>query len=178
VSDGAIVVDGYNLAIGDSLVVSFQRYPEEMFRDDVQVPRSYGALPVELSSPAHAYLPTREGEGIWLGLSPRHDHLRILADVAWLAAPEAGDVPLPWSAAVSTLEILHGLRKQNGAFCPFMRFPLARDRMPCAGVTISVRKHGNVEVRFKSPVEFEALAHEPAPRPISSDDCYGGWRLP
>ena len=64
---GTLVADGFHLVIADCLTVSFQRYPEKKLEGPLEVPRSYGALPVELWSPKQAVLPTLEGEGIWLG---------------------------------------------------------------------------------------------------------------
>jgi hypothetical protein len=177
VPGGAIVADGYHLIVADCLTVSFQRYPEEMLRGRVEVPRSYGALPVELSSPTQAFLPTRDGEGIWLGLSPHGDQRRSVK-VGWLGAGDTNDPPLPWSAMLSSIEFLHGLSNRNGAFFPFIRFPLAREFIPCPGVLILVGDHEGAQVRFTSVAEFEAKTGKPAPRAISPDDCYGDWRLP
>jgi hypothetical protein len=171
-----IVIDGHILVIADCLTVSFQRYPEDMLRGP-EVPRSYGALPVELSSPRHGFLPARQGEGIWLGLSPQGRQERAV-QVGWLGTHGSDDAPLPWSAILSSLQLLHGLHKSDGSFCPFIRFPLSRELVPCAGVVVSVGDAEAIEVRFMSVAEFEAQASKPAPRPISPDDCYGGWRLP
>jgi hypothetical protein len=177
VPGGTLLADGFHLIIADCLAVSFQRYPEEMLGGPLEVPRSYGALPVELSSPTQAFLPTRDGEGIWLGLSPRNSQ-EPCVEVSWLDALKADDSPLPWSAIVSNLEMLHGLRKRNGTFSPFVRFPLARNSTPCPGVMILTGGHEGVQVRFTSLAEFEAKTGKPGPRPISPDDCYGGWLLP
>jgi hypothetical protein len=171
------VADGFHLVIADCLTVSFQRYPEKKLEGPLEVPRSYGALPVELWSPKQAVLPTLEGEGIWLGLLPRGNQGPCV-EVSWLGASEAGDSPLPWSAIVSSLETLHGLHKRDGAFCPFVRFPLARNSTPCSGVMISTGDNEGVQVFFTSVAEFEAKSGKPGPRPISPDDCYGGWLLP
>jgi len=176
VPNGAIVADGYNLVIG-GLAVSFQRYPEGTLQGADEAPRSYGALPVELSAPTSAFLPAREGEGIWLGFMPR-DVAECSVAVGWLGGGQADDLPRPWSAVVAKLEIVHGLRSPQGAFCPFIPFPVARNIIPCPGVVISVRGRQDIEVRFDSVADFEAKAGKPAPRPMSPDDSYGGWLLP
>jgi hypothetical protein len=172
-----IVIDGHILVVANCLAVSFQRYPENMLRGAAEVPRSYGALPVELSSPGRGFLPVRPGEAIWLGLSPQ-GRQECVVKVGWLGTAGSGDVPLSWSATLSSLQTLHGLHKPDGGFCPFARFPLSRDLIPCDGVVISVGDAESIEVRFISVAEFEAQAGKPAPRPMSPDDSYGGWRLP
>jgi hypothetical protein len=169
------VTDSYRLAIDDRLAVSFQRYPEAMVRGAAELPRSHGAVPVERSSPTEAYLPAREGEGIWLGLSPRTPS-GIVVQVAWLGA--GSELPLPWSKTVSRLEFLHGLTKPSGTFCPFLRFPLDRAFLPCPGIVISVENDPSIQVQFASVAEYEANSGKRAPRPISPNDCYGGWPLP
>jgi len=177
VASDPIVIDGHILTVADCLTVSFQRYPEDMLRGAEEVPRSYGALPVALSSPRHGLLPAREGEGIWLGLSPQR-RLACTVRVGWLGAPGSDDAPLSWSATLSGLQRLHGLHKPDGSFCPFIRVSLAHELIPCTGVVISVEDTEAIEVRLVGVAEFEAQAGKPAPRPISPDDCYGGWQLP
>jgi hypothetical protein len=177
VAEGPIVIDGHILAIAHSVTVSFQRYPEDMFRGAAEVPRSYGALPLELSSPRHGFLPGRQGEGIWLGLSPQ-GRQGCKVRVHWLGTYGSEDAPLPWSATLSSLQRLHGLHKPDGSFCPFIRVPLSRDLIPCAGVVISVEDTEAIQVRFVSVPDFEAHTGRSAPRPISPEDCYGGWLLP
>jgi hypothetical protein len=177
VAEDLIVIDGHILAIAHSVTVSFQRYPEDILRGAAEMPRSHGALPVELSSPRQGFLPSRPGEGIWLGLSPQ-GRQRCIVRVDWLGTHGSEDAPLPWSATLSSLQRLHGLYKPNGSFCPFIRFPLSRDFTSCAGVVISVEDTEAIEVRFVSVTDFEAHAGRSAPPPISPEDCYGGWRLP
>jgi hypothetical protein len=177
VATNPIVIDGYILVVVDCLTVSFQRYREDMLRGAAEVPRSYGALPVELSSPRRGFLPARPGEGIWLGLSPQ-GRQECAVQVGWLGTARSANAPLPWSATMSSLQLLHGLHKQDGAFCPFIRFPLSRDLLPCVGVVISAGGAEAIEVRFISVAEFEARTGKSAPRQISPDDCYGGWQLP
>jgi hypothetical protein len=175
VPDTSKVTYSYRLVIDDKLAVSFQRYPEAMVRGAAELPRSYGAVPVERSSPMQALLPAREGEGIWLGISPRTSS-RIVVQIAWLGA--GPDLPLPWSKTVSALELLHGLIKPSGTFCPFIRFPLNRAFLACPGIVISVEKNPSIPVQFASVAEYEASSGKRAPRPISPNDCYGGWPLP
>jgi len=175
VPDTSKVINSYRLVIHDKLAVSFQRYPEAMVLGAAEQPRSYGAVPVERSSPTQALLPAREGEGIWLGISPRTAS-RIVVQIAWLGAEP--DLPLPWTKTVSALEFLHGLTKPSGTFCPFVRFPLNRAFLPCPGIVISVENEPSIQVRFESVAEYEVSSGKRAPRPISPNDCYGGWPLP
>jgi hypothetical protein len=172
-----IVIDGHILVVADCLTVSFQRYPEDMLRCPPEVPRSYGALPVELSLPRHGFLPARPGEGIWLGLSPR-GRQGCFVQVDWLDAHGFDDAPRRWSATLSSLQRLHGLHKSDGAFCPFIPDPLSHDLIPCAGVVISAENTEAIQLRFVSVPEFEAQTGRSAPRPISPDDAYGSWQLP
>jgi hypothetical protein len=173
-----IVTDGHFLLIADRLTVSFQRYPEqEMLRAPAEVPRSYGALPVELSSPRHGVLPARPGEGIWLGLSTQ-GRQECLVQVGWLGANGSENTPRRWSATLSSLQRLHGLHKPDGAFCPFIRDPLSRAFIPCPGVVFTVENIAAIQLRFVSVPEFEAETGRSAPPPTSPDDAYGGWRLP
>jgi len=169
------ISDSYYLTIGDRLAVSFQRYPEGVLRGATELPRSYGAAPIELSSLTRAFLPAREGEGIWLGLSPRTP-CGLAVQVSWLSV--GADLPRPWSNIVSKLEFLHGLIRPTGTFCPFVRFPLDPDHILCPGVVISVENRKTIQVQFVSVAEYEAISGKRAPRPISPDDCYGDWPLP
>ena len=169
--------DGYKLLFGECLSVSFQRYPESQFRGSAEVPRSHGALPVELSSPTTALLAVREGEGVWLGLIPYADH-QCPVQVSWLSTGSSDDIPLPWSATLASLHFLHGLRTRNNVFCPFVRFPMSRELMPCAGVTIFARGEEGKRIEFVTVNEFEAQTGKSAPPPMSPDDAYGGWLLP
>jgi hypothetical protein len=172
-----VVIDGCTLVVADSVAVSFQRYPENALRGVGKVPRSYGALPVELSSPRDAFVPAQRGEGIWLGLSARGQQERAVR-VEWLGADGSPNAPCGWSARLSGLQCLHGLHRPDGTFCPFIRAPLSPGLTPCQGVAISVDDAGVVQVRFVSAPQFEAQTGKPAPRPMSPDNCYGGWRLP
>lgn len=172
-----IVIDGHILVVADCLNVSFQRYQEDMLRGAAEVPRSHGALPIELRSPRHGYLPVRPGEGIWLGLSP-HECRGCCVQVGWLGASGGDDVPQRWCATLSDLQRLHGLYKSDGTFCPFIRDPRSAHLIPCAGIVITVENSEAVELRFVSVPEFESRTGGSAPGPISPDDAYGGWRLP
>ena len=104
--------------------------------------------------------------------------MTLTTQVAWLGAGKTDHLPLPWSKIVSKLEALHGLNKPNGVFCPFIRFPQDPDFIPCLGVVISIENRESIQVRFASVAEYEAKSGKQAPRPISPDDCYGGWPLP
>jgi hypothetical protein len=168
--------DGYKLLFAECLFVSFQRYPESQFRGSSEVPRSHGALLVEFSSPTTALLAVREGEGVWLGLIP-YNH-QCCVEVSWLSAGSSDDIPLSWSDTLASLHFLHGLRTRNNVFCPFVRFPMSRELMPCAGVTISVRGEEDIRIEFVTVAKFEAQTGKPAPPPMSPDDAYGGWLLP
>jgi hypothetical protein len=174
---GPVVIDGHLLVIADSLAVSVQRYPETALRGAAVMPRSYGALPVELPAPGSACVPTRPGEGVWLGLSPRGQQPRTV-QVDWLTTEGRHDAPRGWSGRMSGLQRLHGLHKPDGTFCPFIRAPLSLVFMPCHGVTVWVEDAGTIQVRFVGVSQFEAQTGKPAPRPMSPDDCYGGWPLP
>lgn len=174
---GPVVIDGYLLVIAESVTVSFQRYPENALRRAAEVPRSYGALPVELSASGEALLPTRPGEGVWLGLSPRGQQ-QCAIRVDWLNAEGRRDAPRGWSSRLSGLQRLHGLHEPGGTFCPFIRTPLSPGLPPCHGLTISVEHAEVIQVRVVSAPQFEAQTGKPAPRAMSPDDCYGGWRLP
>ena len=173
----AIVIDGHLLVVADSVTISFQRYPEDALRGPAEVPRSYGALPVELSSLKDGFLPVRPGEGIRLGLSARGQQERTV-HVGWLGPQGLDDTPRRWSAMISSPQRLHGLHRPKGTFCPFILAPLSPRLLPCHGVTISVDDLEAIQVRFVGAPEFEARAGRPAPSPMVPDDCYGGWRLP
>ena len=172
-----IVVDGHILVVADWLTVSCQRYPENMLRGAAEVPRSYGALPIEFSSPRIGLLPARQGEGMWLGLSTQRPQ-GCTVRVGWLGVPGSGDAPLPWSATFSSAQRLHGLHKPDGSFCPFIYIPRSRELIQCPGVEISIQDTELFQIRFVSVPEFEVQTGRQAPRPISPDDCYGGWLLP
>ena len=82
VVEDPVVIEGHILSMANIATVSFQRYPEEMLRGPSEVPRSHGALPIELTSPVHGFVPTRQGEGVWLGLSPQSGKPSMQVD--WL----------------------------------------------------------------------------------------------
>jgi hypothetical protein len=103
---------------------------------------------------------------------------RIPVQVSWLSTGSSDDIPLAWSATLANLHFLHGLRTRNNLFCPFIRFPLSRELMPCAGVTISARGEVGTRIEFVTVAEFEAQTGKSAPPPMSPDDAYGGWLLP
>ena len=169
--------DGYKLLFAECLSVSFQRYPESQFRGSAEVPRSHGALAVEFSFPTTALVAVREGEGVWLGLIPYADR-QCSVHVSWLSTGSSDDIPLPWSATLASLYFLHGLRTRNDLFYPFVRFPMSRELMPCAGIRISARGEEGTKIEFVTVAQFEAQTGKPAPPSMSPDDAYGGWLLP
>lgn len=172
----AFVSDGCVLVYDGSLTISFQRYPESDIRAPAEpLPRSYGALPVKLASSQVAYLPVREGEAIWVGLVPRESQ-QYQVEIGWLETDGATG-PGAWSALLSSFQGLTGV-DARGEFRPFIRFPCSGEFAACGGVAMSVRGSERVEVRFVSCAEFESRTGRPAPRPMSPDDRYGGWRLP
>jgi hypothetical protein len=171
----AIVIKEHNLIIAGSLNVSFQRYPEKVLDSSTEVPRSYGALPVELTSSDCGFLPVREGEAIWLGLLPNK---LVHCQVGWLGEDGTNDAPLRWYASLSRPEFLHGLTTAAGEFRPFIRFPVSHQLSPCFGVVISTEAADRTHIRFLSVALFEELTGRLAPRAILPNDCYGGWQLP
>jgi hypothetical protein len=177
VIETSAVIEGHILSIGYKLAVSFQRYPEQMLRGNSETPQSYGALPIELSSASRGLVPTGYGEGVWLGLSSQGGKPCPIR-VDWLGAQGSEHAVLPWFGLVSSPHRLYALQAFDGSFCPFIRFPSPEGFLPCSGIMISIENDLTIEVRFVSATEFESRTHRVAPRPMSLDDCYGGWPLP
>jgi hypothetical protein len=170
-------IDEYTVAFADRFSVSFQRYPENEFRESSTPPRSHGALPIEITSPRSGFLPLREGEAVWLGVLAR-ENSQCAVKVSWLDPSGAQKSPLPCSAVVTSFQVVSGLRNASGRLLPFIRFPLSAACTPCAGVRISTSDGLGIDVHFVTVAEFEARTGRPAPGPMSPDDSYGGWLLP
>ncbi len=177
----------YEVPLGRTLALSFQRHPcpgSGVLRDR---PRSWGVLPVQRTGAAELHVPVPAGEAVWVGVVAAHGSPgtpvqvtavlepggRVDALTGRPADPDGGS-----AAVVPPLLTVSGVPRGDGTWWALTRAAPSAGAPACAG--LEIRTGGApaqlLRVRLVDPAALPSLAT--AIEPLDPAAPYQGRRLP
>lgn len=185
----------YEIGLGASLSISFQRYPYPPQEVVTSLQTSWGALPFVVSAPQRIVLPGLEGEAFWIGLVSPPGARRFPPRVTvFVADGRSMDALVRSEGKGAPRDVVDddpdairygipGIAKGEHTWWPFAYDPGAFGAPAVRRVEMRSMEPGSdggaatLEVDVVKFDRFQMLGGD-SPRPLDSADLYGGWLLP